>query len=81
MRNEKRVLLKNVVPMEGRFGQGVATRQVEYSHDLVMAETMTWLDKVHDRPFFLYLALTIPHANNEARKKGMEVPDLGGVRE
>ena len=77
VRNEKRVLLKNVVPMEGRFGQGVATRQVEYSHDLVMAETMTWLDKVHDRPFFLYLALTIPHANNEARKKGMEVPDLG----
>ena len=77
VRNEKRVLLKNVVPMEGRFGQGVATRQVEYSHDLVMAETMTWLDKVHDRPFFLYLALTIPHANNEAGARGMEVPELG----
>ena len=77
VRNEKRVLLKNVVPNEGRFGQGVATRQVEYSHDLVMAETMTWLDGVRDRPFFLYLALTIPHANNEARQKGMEVPDLG----
>ena len=77
VRNEKRVLLKNVVPGEGRFGQGVATRQVEYSHDLVMAETMKWLDSVHDKPFFLYLALTIPHANNEARQKGMEVPDLG----
>ena len=77
VRNEKRVLLKNVVPNEGRFGQGVATRQVEYSHDLVMAETKTWLDKVHDRPFFLYLALTIPQTNNEARQKGMEVPDLG----
>ena len=77
VRNEKRVLLKNVVPKEGRFGQGVATRQVEYSHDLVMAETMKWLDSVRDKPFFLYLALTIPHANNEARQKGMEVPDLG----
>jgi len=77
VRNEKRVLLKNVVPQEGRFGQGVATRKVEYSHDLVMAETMKWLDAVRDRPFFLYLALTIPHANNEARQKGMEVPDLG----
>jgi arylsulfatase A-like enzyme len=28
-------------------------------------------------PFFLYLALTIPHANNEAGREGMEVPDLG----
>src|SRR5262249_24524014 len=28
-------------------------------------------------PFFLYLAFTIPHANNEAGKKRMEVPDLG----
>ena len=25
----------------------------------------------------MYLALTIPHANNEARNKGMEVPDYG----
>lgn len=77
VRNEKRVLLKNVVPGEGRFGQGVATKKVEYSHDLVMAETFQWLDGVHTRPFFLYLSLTIPHANNEARQKGMEVPGLG----
>jgi arylsulfatase A-like enzyme len=25
-------------------------------------------------PFFLYVALTIPHANNELKEKGMEVP-------
>ena len=29
------------------------------------------------QPFFLYLPLTIPHANNEAKGKGMEVPSLG----
>ncbi|RME90155.1 MAG: N-acetylgalactosamine-6-sulfatase, partial [Verrucomicrobia bacterium] len=32
------------------------------------------------QPFFLYLALTIPHANNEARNmrgNGAEVPDFG----
>ncbi|MCX5637924.1 MAG: arylsulfatase, partial [Planctomycetota bacterium] len=29
------------------------------------------------RPFFLYLAYTIPHANNEAGQNGMEVPSLG----
>ena len=52
VRNEKRVLLKNVVPMEGRFGQGVATRQVEYSHDLVMKEALQWLQKHHQDPFF-----------------------------
>ena len=28
-------------------------------------------------PFFLYLAFTIPHANNEAGDEGMEVPDYG----
>jgi arylsulfatase A-like enzyme len=30
-----------------------------------------------NQPFFLYLAFTIPHANDEAGDKGMEVPDLG----
>ncbi|HLA40193.1 MAG TPA: sulfatase-like hydrolase/transferase, partial [Candidatus Glassbacteria bacterium] len=28
----------------------------------------------HDRPFFLYLAATIPHANNEAGDHGLEAP-------
>ncbi|MBN2128496.1 MAG: sulfatase-like hydrolase/transferase, partial [Sedimentisphaerales bacterium] len=28
-------------------------------------------------PFFLYLAVTLPHANNEGGKSGMEVPDYG----
>ena len=31
-------------------------------------------------PFFLFLALTIPHANNEAtysKQNGQEVPDFG----
>jgi arylsulfatase A-like enzyme len=30
-----------------------------------------------DNPFFLYLCFTIPHANDEAGDKGMEVPELG----
>jgi len=38
---------------------------------------LEFVDRRKDGPFFLYLALTIPHANNEAGKKGMEVPDLG----
>jgi arylsulfatase A-like enzyme len=77
MRNEQRLTLKNVVPGPGDFGQGVATRKVEYSHDLMTDEALAFVDRNKDRPFFLYLAWTIPHANNEAGKKGMEVPDYG----
>ncbi|MFP6650164.1 MAG: arylsulfatase [Pirellulaceae bacterium] len=75
--NERRVKLANVVPKQGQFGQGVATEKKEYSHDLIMAEAMKFLDANHKKRFFLYLPLTIPHANNEARQAGMEVPDYG----
>jgi arylsulfatase A-like enzyme len=79
IRNEERLPLKNVVPNEGEFGQGVATAKIDYSHDLIADEALEFLSRVRVRsqPFFLYLALTIPHANNEAGKEGMEVPDYG----
>jgi arylsulfatase A-like enzyme len=77
LRNEQRVELKNVVPQPGEFGQGVAAKKVEYSHDLIMDEALGFIDRHKAQPFFLYLALTIPHANNEAGKAGMEVPELG----
>ncbi len=77
IRGERRVRLRNEVPIEGPFGQGVATRKVDYSHDLIMTDALGWLEEVHKRPFFLYLPVTIPHANNEAGRKGMEVPELG----
>lgn len=81
IRNGQRVPLENVVPNEGQWGQGVAAKKVQYSHDLIMAEALAWLDENHDRRFFLYLPLTIPHANNEARRKGMETPDYGPYAE
>ncbi len=77
IRNEERVLLPNVVPEPGKFGQGVASEKRVYSHDLTTVEALSFIDRTKDRPFFLYLAWTIPHANNEAGKKGMEVPDFG----
>jgi arylsulfatase A-like enzyme len=76
-RNEERVRLRNEVPDEGRYGQGVATKRLDYSSDLFTQEALQFIEKNRERPFFLYLAYTIPHANNEARQKGMEVPDLG----
>lgn len=77
MRNEKRVLLRNVVPNEGPVGQGVATERRDYSHDLLAADALKWVEANRQSPFFLYLAFTLPHANNEAKDRGMEVPDLG----
>lgn len=68
MRNAERVPLRNVVERSGRYGgmSGVATERVDYSHDLMMDEALGWLEENAAGPFFLYLALTIPHANNEA---------------
>jgi arylsulfatase A-like enzyme len=60
--------------------KGYATERVDYSHDLFTAEALRWVRENKDRPFFLYLALTIPHANNEGSRMtgdGAEVPDYG----
>ncbi len=62
-----------VVIDKGRLG-GVATERVDYSHDLFAARALRFVEDHRDQPFFLYLALTIPHANNEAGNEGMEVP-------
>jgi arylsulfatase A-like enzyme len=77
VRNETRVTLPNVVPGEGQYGQGVAIKKMQYSHDLIAEELLSFIDRNKDRPFFLYFAATLPHANNEARDKGMEIPDYG----
>lgn len=80
IRNESPVRLKNEVPGEGVFGQGYASKKVEYSADLFADEAARWIEAHKGGPFFLYLALTLPHANNEAHRDlrdGAEVPDLG----
>ncbi|UCF38198.1 MAG: arylsulfatase [Acidobacteriota bacterium] len=81
VRDEERVPLANTVTDEGPYGQGVAEKKLEYSHDLVIDEAMSFIENTGTEPFFLYLALTIPHANNEAADEGMEVPDLGPYAE
>jgi arylsulfatase A-like enzyme len=81
VRNEMRVLLRNVVPDEGQWGQGVASKKEEYSHDLMTREALAFVERNKERPFFVYLPWTIPHANNEAGDAGMEVPDYGDYTE
>ena len=77
IRGNERQQLDNVVPNPGRQGQGVASEKKTYSHDLIMGEALDFIDRNRDEPFFLYLPVTIPHANNEAGDEGMEVPSLG----
>jgi arylsulfatase A-like enzyme len=72
-RNEKRVRIAGNVVKDG-----VAVQQSQYSPDLLTKEALSFLEKRRDQPFFLYLAYTIPHANNERGKlegNGLEVPD------
>jgi arylsulfatase A-like enzyme len=80
-KNEEKFKLKNevnhVIGGSDRTPGGVATKRVEYSHDLFAADALRFVEQNKNGPFFLYLALTIPHANNEAGNKGMEVPSLG----
>ena len=64
----------------GGFHGGAATKRIDYSHDLFVEQSLQFLDEHQDDHFFLYLALTIPHANNEGTRmtgNGAEVPDHG----
>ncbi len=76
-RNEEKVKLRNVVPDERPNGAGVATERLDYSPDLMLDEALAFIRRSKDRPFFLYFSPTLPHANNEAKNRGMEAPDYG----
>ena len=77
-RNDQRVFLEgNVVDNERLDGAGYATGRVHFSHDIFANEALNFVEQNQDHPFFLYYALTIPHANNEGGRRGMEVPDYG----
>jgi len=78
-RNERKVKLRNVVEYTksgyAKGVGGVSTNKLDYSHDLFTEEALAFVQKNKSKPFFLYLPYTIPHANNQAGGKGMEVPD------
>ncbi|MEM7143713.1 MAG: arylsulfatase [Verrucomicrobiota bacterium] len=94
-RNGEKVPLKNVVADKWkeergatleREGYGVADEKVEYVPDLLLEDVLGYLDErgadEEGTPFFLYYALNVPHANNEAGRAeeggdGMEVADWG----
>ena len=53
-------------------------RRQQYSPDLITARALEFLERPRPEPFFMYLAYTLPHANNELGAltgNGMEAPD------
>jgi arylsulfatase A-like enzyme len=66
------------VPVAGNVVKNnVASARSQYSHDLFTREALEFVEGHAKEPFFLYLAFTIPHANNERGRlegNGMEVP-------
>ena len=77
-RNTDRIPLPgNKVDNSRKDGAGMAVERGQYAYDLCAEEAIKFVERSKDRPFFLYFSPTIPHANNEAGNKGMEVPSLG----
>ncbi len=59
--------------LHGNYGAG----RKDFAHDLFTNRALSFIDKHKTVPFFLYLAYTIPHANNELTRQtgnGMETP-------
>lgn len=72
-RDEKQEPLAGNVVNKKRY----CTECTQYSNDLFTREALSFVERHAQEPFFLYLAYTIPHANNElggAKGNGMEVP-------
>ncbi len=85
-KNDEKFLLENEVKIcdkEGYYANGigsVSTNKKQYIQDLFLEEALGFIDREKENPFFLYYAVTPPHANNEGwmnNSHGMEVP--GGL--
>jgi arylsulfatase A-like enzyme len=80
-RGAERVTLPNDLVQVGPVdGAGYSTTRVAYAGDLFLRESVRFIERHRDRPFFLYLSLVTPHANNERSRalgEGNEVPDQG----
>ena len=72
--NDKRIELPNEGEFDARGAGKVRVRKV-YAHDLIAEQSQRFLRENKSKPFFLYCAWTLPHANNEHKEAG--IPDHG----
>lgn len=75
--NESKVQLRNGPTKNPAEDRGTSSEKIQYSHDLFADEALKFIREHAEEPFFLHVAFTIPHCNNEAGKDGMETPDYG----
>jgi arylsulfatase A-like enzyme len=71
---------KETLPGNIVIKDNVNSKRTTYAPDVILNESLTWLEKNKSGPFFLYHGFLFPHANNEkgrADGNGMEVPDAG----
>jgi arylsulfatase A-like enzyme len=70
---------RDKITIEGNVVRnGVASVKAQFAPDLFTREALGFIEQNRGRPFFLYLAYTVPHANNERTRlepNGLEVPD------
>lgn len=84
-RNDVKIPINNHVvksaSLYSKDSGSASTNKNVYSQDLFANEALEFVEKNSKSPFFLYLAVTIPHANNEYKlvnaEHGMEVPNYG----
>jgi arylsulfatase A len=71
-----------IIPVGHSKGVGsAAIEKNTHTQDIFTDEALKFIEKNKDTSFFMYLAYTLPHANNEAwywNMIGMEVPDMMG---
>lgn len=81
-RNLQREPLPNIVqkpPKQPSSLGGMATEKKVFANDRFIAESLDFIEQNKEQTFFLYLALVLPHANNEARGmsgNGSESPNI-----
>lgn len=80
-RDGAKVALPNdLVPVGTVKGVGYAKERRAYAGDLFAQEALAFIGRDDPRPFFLFLSVIVPHANNERARAlgdGHEVPDYG----
>lgn len=83
-RNEEKVPLPNDLVPVGDQGGGYAKNPKVYADDLFADEAVKFIGENQGKPFYLFLSLVVPHANNERNrelKDGSEVPDYGPYKD
>ncbi|MEX0363355.1 MAG: arylsulfatase [Allomuricauda sp.] len=87
IRNGTKEFLNNTVVYQDStaWHEGLGSTSIErktYSNDRFGEEALEFLESNAEHPFFLYLALTLPHINDEQTPNAIfEVPDQGRYKD